>query len=732
MLRKGYVRLFFAGLLGVFAIIGFASCGQNGEESSPSPSFVKSAVSKTAETQASVKFTLSAAPPAGTRFKAYANNSVKTEHPKVRVIWTSGTTLTLAAISPAVDVAAGVYYVSATEPGKSESGRVALTVAAYADPGGNDGEPTATPSFAVSTVSKTAATQATVNFTLSASPAAGTVFKAYANNTVSTPHSTVKAVWVSGTTLALAAVSPSVDILPGTYYVSATEPAKSESGRAALTVGAFSDPGGDGGLPVWHGFNLMNMLDWGTGTNNSNDNGLDVKESDFALIKQFGFNFIRLPVDYRYIYDVGTQAFDMDKIAWIDNAVKYGEKYGVHVNICLHSAPGYSVKGFEPLTIFTTGKEHFIRIWEFLADRYKDKSNYIVSFNLLNEPTPDMTYDNSGVTMTSDFKNLFKDTINAIRAYTSDRLIVLDDDHRKPLNLSELGIPTDNILQSPHCYAPLSVTHEGMNGGTEFEPDSTNRKITWPITNYFNGLLYGNWKSVRMFGAANTVRAVFNNPSGFSAGTAELVILAQQTATETLTLVCDGVDKGTYNSVKSSVSPTATVSFPTNAIPAGTKKVEIYISNGDWVKVDKYIISGVTVDCTNLDWGYPPSEMTVGVSTTTNAQSIKDWLFPSPAWDGVPVMIGEMGCMAEYNNAAAAAYRARLMKDYVDAFVDMPWAFWEFKGGAMSMFSIWQGVVCTDKIDVYYTPDGGSQQKETYYYDKLWYEAVKHRLNIGG
>jgi hypothetical protein len=122
--------------------------------------------------------------------------------------------------------------------------------------------------------------------------------------------------------------------------------------------------------------------------------------------------------------------------------------------------------------------------------------------------------------------------------------------------------------------------------------------------------------------------------------------------------------------------------------------------------------------------------MTVGATTTTNANTIKSWLFPSPAWDGVPVMIGEMGCMAEYNKPAVAAYRADMMRDYVNAFAGKPWAFWEFKGGAMSLFSIWSGTVHTQRIDVSYTPDGGSPQTATYYYDKLWYDAVKHTLTI--
>jgi hypothetical protein len=741
MKRRGNIWLVFAGLLSVFAILGFITCADEEaakeELSTPDPAFAALSVSKTSAPQKTVNFTLSTAPSAGTVFKIYADNSTIEEHPNVGAVWTSGTVFTIRARQ--ADVPAGDYYVTAKEPDKTESGRICLTVRPYSGSGnGGDPVPTPVPGFAALSVSKTSAAQAAVNFTLTAAPASGTTFKVYANNTITTVHTTVKAAWTSGTAFSLSAISPAADVPAADYYVSATAPEKTESPRVALTVRPYTPPGSwdFNNLPVWHGFNLENLINYPANTPDSMDHGKDFAESDFALMKQMGFNFIRMPVHYRHIYTVSTGAFNEAKLAWIDNAVKYGEKYGVHVNICLHSAPGYSVNGSDGMDILTDGKPHFINIWNHLANRYKDKSNFIVSFNLVNEPGPGMTFDNATANLSAAYKSLLYDTITAIRGYRADRLVVIDTDFRKPIILSQIGLPsTDNILQSPHCYAPHSVTHNGMNnvGGSGYNTlfplpwNFTDPQITWPITNYFNGMLYSSWKSGEIFGETQ-VKAVFNNNSGFSAGTVKLRVVDQQNTTETLTLVCDGVNKGTFNSLKS--ANLTEITFAAGLVPAGTKKVEIYISTGDWMKVDWYDISGTRVNCTNLDWAFPPSEMTVGTNTTTNAQTIKNWLFPSPKWDGVPVMIGEMGCLAEYNNAPAAVYRARMMKDYVDAFADCPWAFWEFKCGAMSMFSIWNSVVYTEKIDVKYTPDGEPQQTATYYCDKLWYDAVKHRLTI--
>jgi aryl-phospho-beta-D-glucosidase BglC (GH1 family) len=469
----------------------------------------------------------------------------------------------------------------------------------------------------------------------------------------------------------------------------------------------------------WFGFNKLNLYNINEGTH-FDDCGSDIRESDFALIRQMGFNFVRFPIDYRFIYDLSTEKFNMERIAWIDHAIDYGKKYGVHIELNIHTAPGYTVVNPSDTSIFTSNKRHFIAIWKFLANRYKEIPNTALDFNLLNEPEPCMCFDNTWFELNPDYASLLRDAINVIRAETPDRLIVLDTNQRRPLNLSLLGIPSDNILQSPHCYAPFSVTHEGMMGHSQFPPNFTNKQLTWPIKNYFNGFLYAGRHSGLLFGVKNTI-AAFNNSAGFDAGTVSLTLVGQMQDNE-LVLLCDGKETARVTAPENTASGT-TVAFPWNAVPAGTKKVEIYIASGDWINVDNYVISGLKVDCTNIDWAYPPSKMTVGVETLTNAQSIKNWLFP-PLWDKVPAMIGEMGCMAK--NASQAAYRARMMKDYVDAFVDLSWAFWEFKGGDMSMFSLSQSEICNTPVKVEY----GTGQSQTYYYDKLWYDAIKHRLDF--
>jgi hypothetical protein len=443
-----------------------------------------------------------------------------------------------------------------------------------------------------------------------------------------------------------------------------------------------------------------------------------------------GFNFLRYPLDYRFFYDPSNKSFDMEKIGWLDNAIEYGIKYNVHVNLNLHSAPGFSVVGFDDgFDFFTTGKEHFLEIWRFLARRYQNIPNSILSFNLINEPDANIVFDHTGLSMMPEFVSIMIDTINVIREYTPDRFIVLDSVHRQPIHLSALGISTDNIILSNRGYAPWSVTHESMMGQTQIPANFIDPQLTWPINNYFNGFIYAPWHSTHIFGVENT-RAVFNHPTGFNAGTASMLIVNQYLPNDYLALICDGVVTANTVSTRSEDGKPWTVVFPENSIPAGTRKVEIIITQGDWVNVCSFEISGYKVKATNIDWGYAPTEMTIGVNTITDALSLRNMIMPPQFWDGLPVMIGEIGCMAPYTHPERAVMRSRLMRDYVDAFADMPIAFWEFKGGAMSMFRLNESTVCYTKIDVEYIDDDGVSKVQIYYYDKLWYDAIKHRLTL--
>ncbi len=85
------------------------------------------------------------------------------------------------------------------------------------------------------------------------------------------------------------------------------------------------------------GFNLLGKFDvsWSNG---------GFTEKEFSTIHELGFNFVRLPVDYRtYTLNGNWDYFVEEWVAKIDKAIEYGQKYDVHVCLNLHRAPGYCV-----------------------------------------------------------------------------------------------------------------------------------------------------------------------------------------------------------------------------------------------------------------------------------------------------------------------------------------------------------------------------------------------------
>jgi aryl-phospho-beta-D-glucosidase BglC (GH1 family) len=221
-------------------------------------------------------------------------------------------------------------------------------------------------------------------------------------------------------------------------------------------------------IPVsepYRGFNLLGEFskDW-------SDAGF--AEEDFSLMSELGFNFARLPVDYRTYADAADWLrLKEDELRKIDEAVSWGQRYGVHVCLNLHRAPGFCINPpAEPLSLWKDAKaqDAFVAHWEFFARRYALISAEHLSFNLVNEP-----YGVDG----PSYAAIAIRAIDAIRKIDPERPIHSDGIEGGRVPVPEL-IGT-GVIQSYHDYAPFSVTHyraEWVSGADRWPEPS------WPIT----------------------------------------------------------------------------------------------------------------------------------------------------------------------------------------------------------------------------------------------------------
>lgn len=225
----------------------------------------------------------------------------------------------------------------------------------------------------------------------------------------------------------------------------------------------------------WRGFNLKGMCVW-----RADAPPPAFSEADFALVKELGFNFARLPLDYRFwIAEGDWHKIDRSKFAPIDDAVRWGRKYGIHVQLCFHHAPGYCINGTkgDPKLLFGDEKRPddsrsldalaaFVEHWRYFARRYQKVPNERLSFNLVNEP-PGMDDDEA--------RRVFVPVIEAIRAEDPERFIVADGlcaglDPVPPLEgMHNVGFATRG-------YRPLTFSHYGAS----WFKDAYKRKPQWP------------------------------------------------------------------------------------------------------------------------------------------------------------------------------------------------------------------------------------------------------------
>jgi endoglucanase len=262
--------------------------------------------------------------------------------------------------------------------------------------------------------------------------------------------------------------------------------------------------------PAWYGFNLLEYFstdpDW-MKYFPYKDDGLFL-EDDFRWIRDWGFNWVRLPMDYRFWTGPDLFTIDQKKIEPIDRAIRLGEKYGVHVNLCLHRAPGEcildgldeTVTGIhvtkEKTSVYDDPKtlDAFAHQWSYFAQRYKGTSSERLSFNLVNEPLvprtpaeqkelgrtkPEESFNSDIMRRhAKDYTRVAKAAVDSIREQDPERMVITDGYPGAGAPIPDL-IDT-GILQSCHTYNPVQLTHYQCEWARGFVSSST-PVPTWPL-----------------------------------------------------------------------------------------------------------------------------------------------------------------------------------------------------------------------------------------------------------
>jgi endoglucanase len=203
----------------------------------------------------------------------------------------------------------------------------------------------------------------------------------------------------------------------------------------------------------YYGFNFQWMFSWKPGQQPAL---VDEKALDF--LAKYGFNFVRIPTDYRF----WTKDFDYNHpnesiFEYIDRYLEVCKSRGIHMSLNLHRAPGYCINRNDlekhNLWLDQVAQDAFVFLWETFARRYTSVPAELLSFDLINEPPAVGQY---GMTR-KNHAAIIRRTVAAIRAIDPQRAIVIDGLDGGGVAMPELA--DLGIVHSGRGYQPMPISH---------------------------------------------------------------------------------------------------------------------------------------------------------------------------------------------------------------------------------------------------------------------------------
>jgi len=196
---------------------------------------------------------------------------------------------------------------------------------------------------------------------------------------------------------------------------------------------------------IGRGINIGGALE----SPNEGDWGLTLQEEYFQLIKDAGFNSIRLPISWStHAMDKAPYTIDADFLKRIDWAIRNTTSRRMAVIINTHH--------YKPLYEDPNGqRERFVAIWRQIAEHYKDYPETLI-FELLNEP--------EGNLKTAEWNSILKEALAAVRQSNPHRAVIIGPANWNDIKqLNSLELPKDdrNIIVTAHYYLPFRFTHQG-------------------------------------------------------------------------------------------------------------------------------------------------------------------------------------------------------------------------------------------------------------------------------
>jgi endoglucanase len=182
-----------------------------------------------------------------------------------------------------------------------------------------------------------------------------------------------------------------------------------------------------------------------------------VTREDIHYLKSLGFNHLRVPFNFKFfLVEDHPEIFLEEGFKRLDDVVQWCEAESLYVILDLHAAPGGQTGdniddswGYPWLLTDGAAQQTAIRLWQKIADRYRDRT-IVLGYDLLNEPIAHYFADKER--LNAALEPLYKRIVHAIREVDPHHIIFLGGAQWNT-NFTVFGPPFDaNLAYTFHRY----------------------------------------------------------------------------------------------------------------------------------------------------------------------------------------------------------------------------------------------------------------------------------------
>ncbi|MCF0221213.1 MAG: cellulase family glycosylhydrolase [Fibrobacter sp.] len=174
-----------------------------------------------------------------------------------------------------------------------------------------------------------------------------------------------------------------------------------------------------------------------------------IDDGDFAVIKNAGFNSVRIPV--RWYSGVDTKISGVKKD--VDLAIAQGLTVVINYH---HYEPMHEAAKSYPNGNYPSVKQEYLNVWKRVAQTFSSYSADKLVFEIYNEPR--------GISQEA-VDDIMLSAYEVIRAAAPNHTIMFEgNEYSKFAQISKVKLPEDgNIIFTGHYYEPYSFSHQGSH-----------------------------------------------------------------------------------------------------------------------------------------------------------------------------------------------------------------------------------------------------------------------------